>query len=443
MAASSRIRLLRRVSGAAGAPAALLSGEIAYNMADGIFYAGKGDDGAGNATSVVAFAKDGYADPSTLYQPLDGDLTALAALDATTGLLVRSAANTFIRRTLAAAASTRVAITNGDGVAGNPTIDLGQPVIGGSGAAANITKVTVDLYGRVTNTSQMSLTDASAPTAAFDFNAQRLTGLADPTSAQDAATKNYVDNAVLGLDPKPSVRAATTAALPAVTATNTTLTANANGALAAQDGVTLAAGERLLVKNQAAAAQNGIYIVTQVGSGATPFILTRAADMDSWAEVPGAHTFVEEGTANADKGFLSTADTGGALGATAITWSAFGAGGGGFTIAGAGLVSADGITVDVGAGTGIAVAADSIGLTDQALALHNVVTAADQLIYATGVSTFAATAFTAFGRSLVDDADAATARTTLGLGTMATQAANNVAITGGTIGGAVIDGGTF
>ena len=70
-------------------------------------------------------------------------------------------------------------------------------------------------------------------------------------------------------------------------------------------------------------------------------------------------------------------------------------------------------------------------------------TVADRLPYATGVDTFALAAFSAFGRSLVDDADAASARTTLGLGTLATQAASSVAITGGTIDGVTLDGGTF
>ena len=76
-------------------------------------------------------------------------------------------------------------------------------------------------------------------------------------------------------------------------------------------------------------------------------------------------------------------------------------------------------------------------------ALAGLATAADRLPYATGVDTFALATFTAFGRSLVDDADAAAARTTLGLGTLATQAASNVSITGGTLDGVTIDGGTF
>jgi hypothetical protein len=76
-------------------------------------------------------------------------------------------------------------------------------------------------------------------------------------------------------------------------------------------------------------------------------------------------------------------------------------------------------------------------------ALAGLATAADRLPYATGIDTFALSTFTAFGRSLVADADAATGRTTLGLGTMATQSANNVSITGGTIDSVTLDGGTF
>jgi len=76
-------------------------------------------------------------------------------------------------------------------------------------------------------------------------------------------------------------------------------------------------------------------------------------------------------------------------------------------------------------------------------ALAGLATAADRLPYATGADAFALATFTAFGRSLVDDADAATGRATLGLGTLATQDASNVSITGGSIDGVTIDGGTF
>ena len=107
--------------------------------------------------------------------------------------------------------------------------------------------------------------------------------------------------------------AATTAALPAVTYANgtagvgATLTAGANGALAAQDGITLAAGERLLVKDQAAALQNGIYEVTDVGSAGTPFILTRTADFDEFPEMEdGIGVAVGQGSTQADTLWLQT-----------------------------------------------------------------------------------------------------------------------------------------
>lgn len=129
----------------------------------------------------------------------------------------------------------------------------------------------------------------------------------DPVAALEAGTKQYIDNLAAGLDVKASVLVATTG--------NVGLSG-----LAAIDGVTPAAGSRVLVKDQTAAAQNGIYVAA---SGAW----VRATDMDNWLEVPGASTFVERGTVNADRGFVCTADAGGALGTTPITWAIFGGSG--------------------------------------------------------------------------------------------------------------------
>lgn len=424
---ATTLRIKRRATGqSAGAPASLKTAELAYNMSDGILYIGYGDDGGGNATSVKAFAKDNYVDPSGVYQPLDGDLSALAALDATAGLLVRSGANAFIRRTLTGTAN-RIGVTNGDGVSGNPTIDLATVTIGGSGAAANITKVTVDAYGRITNTSQASLTDIAAPTGTWSAGAQLLQSSATPSGNNDLTNKAYVDQAIINAklagDDKDSVRVATTG--------NITLSGTQS-----IDGVSVIAGDRVLVRAQTTASQNGIYVVA---AGAW----TRATDFDAWTEIPGAIIPVEEGTTLADSIWISSANAGGTLGTTNITFIRTDAGaGGGFTVAGDGL-SSSGTTINVVPGTGITVASDQVALTGQALALHNVSVTNNDFIYATGAGTFAVVTSTAFGRGLLATADAAALRTAAALGTMAQQNANAVAITGGTIDGVTLDGGTF
>lgn len=209
-----------------------------------------------------------------------------------------------------------------------------------------------------------TLNDVGAATAAYSLNGQKITSLADPTSAQDAATKAYVDAASIGIDFKPSVRAATITALPTATYANgtsgvgATLTASANGALSAQDGVTLVAGDRILVKNQSTAAQNGIYTVTQVGNAGAPFTLTRATDSDTSTELTsGSLVFVEEGTVNGGQQWILTTTGAITIGTTSQTWTQFS--GASTTTAGGGL-TATGNVFAVGAGTGIIVNADSV-----------------------------------------------------------------------------------
>jgi hypothetical protein len=128
------------------------------------------------------------------------------------------------------------------------------------------------------------------------------------------------------------VRAATTAALPACTYANgssgvgATLTGTADGALAAQDGVTLGLDDALLVKDQATGAQKGIYTLTQVGDASHPFVLTRRSDCDTADELLGACVAVEEGSTNADTLWLSTADATITVGTTALPWTQIGTG---------------------------------------------------------------------------------------------------------------------
>ena len=133
---------------------------------------------------------------------------------------------------------------------------------------------------------------------------------------------------------KLACRAATTGALAANTYNNgasgvgATLTANANAALAAQDGVTLVAGDRLLVKNEATGANNGIYVLTQVGDGSHPYILTRDMDADASVKLVNATTTISEGSTLADQTWQCTTNATITVGTTSQTWAQSGGGGG-------------------------------------------------------------------------------------------------------------------
>jgi len=164
-------------------------------------------------------------------------------------------------------------------------------------------------------------------------------------TSQSLVNKTYVDQVANGLDVKASVRVATTANL-ASNYNNSagTLTASSNGAIAI-DGVTLVLNNRVLVKDQTTATQNGFYKVTTVGSGSAAFVLTRTPDANEASEITGgAFTFVEEGTANADNGYVATHNGVPTLGTDNITFDQFS--GAGQISAGAAL-SKNGNTIDV------------------------------------------------------------------------------------------------
>lgn len=180
----------------------------------------------------------------------------------------------------------------------------------------------------------------SYPVASVNMNYQRINNLLDPAFSGDAATKSYVDQLVQGLDAKLSVKAASTVNL-TLSGTQTV------------DGVALVANDRILVKDQTTQSQNGIYVVAAGSWG-------RGSDADTWNELISAYTWVEQGTTQADTGWVSTVDQGGVIATTPITWTQFS--GAGQITSGAGLTKT-GNTLDVGAGSGITVAADTVGIT--------------------------------------------------------------------------------
>jgi hypothetical protein len=180
-------------------------------------------------------------------------------------------------------------------------------------------------------------------TGIVDVGGKRVGNAANPTQSSDLATKAYVDSLSNGLDVKASVRAATTAN---ITLSNTQTI----------DGVALSVGDRVLVKNQSTGSQNGIYVVA---SGSW----TRATDFDNVPDLevsPGTFFFVEEGTTQADNGYVVSNDGAITIGTTAITFSQFS--GAGQITAGAGLTKS-GNTLDVvGTADRITVNTDSVDI---------------------------------------------------------------------------------
>jgi len=142
----------------------------------------------------------------------------------------------------------------------------------------------------------------------------------DPVANADIATKSYVDAHAMGQKPKDSVRLATAIALPANAYAANVITATIFGVLSV-DGINAALGDRILVKNEATAANNGVYTVTTLGTASVYFVLTRATDFNVWTEIPSSFFFSEVGTTNADCGWTCISDAGGTLGTTAIAFT--------------------------------------------------------------------------------------------------------------------------
>lgn len=250
-----------------------------YFHADGLAAGYRVDAVCNGETTTVRYQPLGnlrYLDDTALasvYQPLDADLTAIAGFGASAGMLARTAADTWALRTLTGTAN-RITVTQGDGVAGNPTISAPQDIH--TGASPTFAQITVG---------------------------------GDPSGALNVATKQYVDTNKAGLDPKDSVRFRTTA--------NVNLASGgiANGTT--HDGISAVTGDRVFVASQSAPAENGIYIVPVSGAA------TRATDMDAWTEVPNAFFFIEQGTLWADTGWMCTSNAGGTINSTSITFTQF------------------------------------------------------------------------------------------------------------------------
>lgn len=306
-------------------------------------------------------------------QALDADLTAISSLTGT-GFLKRTGADTWTLDTNTYLTGNETITLTGDAT-GTGATSIAITLANTGITPGTYTKVTIDSKGRATAGTTLSASDIptltaskisdfdtqvrtnrldqmTAPNASVSFNSQNITGLADPVNAQDAATKNYVDSAVQGISPKDSVRVATTA--------NITLSGTQT-----IDGIAVVAGDRVLVKNQDTAHQNGIYVVS---AGAWD----RATDANTWNELISAFAFVEEGTLNGDNGYLITVNVGGTLGVSDVTVSQFS--GAGQVIAGAGLTKSGNQLDVVGTTNRIVVYGDSVDIDPSYVGQTSIVT---------------------------------------------------------------------
>ena len=198
-------------------------------------------------------------------------------------------------------------VATGTGLTGGPIVSTGTISIDVTGVTAAtygsslvVPVIAVNAQGQITSATNTTINAVTLTTGTISTT---------PSNSTDIANKSYVDTVAQGLDTKASVVAGTTA--------NITLSGTQT-----IDGVAVVATDRVLVKNQTAPADNGIYIAS-----ATAW--SRAPDMNTWAQVPGAYVFIEGGTTLTDTGWVCTSDAGGTIGVTAITWAQFSGAGSG------------------------------------------------------------------------------------------------------------------
>lgn len=246
-------------------------------------------------------------------------------------LLVGTSGDTYISRSL------RVGAMSSDPGDNNLAVDGTATV--GSLASAGTKVLTATSAGLIQTSDDITVVNLTASTSAT---------VPTPTTDYHAATKAYVDAIGAGLRPKTPARVATAAALPTNSRTGDVLTASANGSInvAGIDSVTtLALNDRVLVKDESTAANNGMFYVSQVGDGSNPWTLTRTSDCDSAGEVTkGMYCYVSAGSTNVGRSYFQT-ETVSTLNSDALA----------FIIFYQGVAYAEGVGIDI---TGLTISLD-------------------------------------------------------------------------------------
>ena len=341
------------VQNLATAPSTPVAGQIYYNTGDNQLYIYNGTrwEVAGNAVQsglLAARPAAATVDAGTIYYATD---TYLFYYSDGANWAQTNQFGTITAQTSYGASSgngTATDYARSDHTHGTPALGTATPnaIAGVTGSA-----------GTATTPSKEDHTHAFTPAADLSMAGFKLTSVGAPSADTDAANKGYVDAVAQGLDVKASVVYATAAALSAYTFSATaggTLTANANGALSV-DGSTPSVNNRILVKNETSgdAPYNGIYVVTTVGDGSNPYVLTRSTDANISAEVTdGMFTFVEQGTTNSGTSWVLTTNNPITLNTTALVFAQF-SGAGTYTASNGVLLTGSNFTFDPRAGYGL------------------------------------------------------------------------------------------
>ena len=347
-----------------GAPASLSAGEPAYDLQNEILYIGDGtalDKVGGKGAVVMLDGNQTVAGVKTFSETITGSVSGNAG----TATTLQTARDISLTGDVTGTASA---------FNGSANASISATLANSGVSAGTYTKITVNAKGLATSGTTLEASDIptltaskvsdfdtqvrtsrldqmAAPTASVSLNSQKITGLADPSSANDAANKGYIDSAISGL---------------------------VNGAPEALNTL------QELSQALGADANFATTVSTSIGGK-----LAKSSNLSDLTDASAARTNL-----------------------------------------------------------GLAIGTNVQAFDATLAALAGVTVAADKVIYATGADQFSTADLTSFGRSLIDDADASAARSTLGLGTIATQASSNVSITGGAISNVTfsdvtLDGGTY
>jgi hypothetical protein len=291
----------------ATAPATPLAGQVYYNTGDNQLYIYNGTrwEVAGNAVTsglLAARPAAGTVDAGTIYYATDNYLFYYS--NGSTWAQTNQFGTITAQTTYGASSGngTSTDYARADHTHGTPALGTSTPnaISGAAGSA-----------GTATVPSKEDHVHAFAPTTDLNMGGYKLTSLATPVASTDAANKQYVDDVAQGLNIHAASYAATTANLNATysngsSGVGATLTNAGTQAAFSTDGTTPSLNDRILVKDQTTASQNGIYTLTTVGSGSTNWVLTRATDFDTPTEIAGGDfTFVDTGATLANTGWVN------------------------------------------------------------------------------------------------------------------------------------------